>query len=156
MLDQPHSLDPEDAFASPDEKEIAAQVTMTAQTSSNRSIVMQTYLPRDAALGMYHGVLDKMSTAIDRQEAKANLEGLEAEQALEEKTLKAMEEDYLAVPARARAAWQASGRKGEYKPSPQEQAQKGQAEQGIKRFRESIEKRKGAIAKCRATIAKVD
>jgi hypothetical protein len=156
MLDQPHALDPEDTFARPDEKEIATAITLTAAVSSNRQIVMQTYMSRDAALGDYHKVIDKLSAATDRQEAKAQLEGLLAEQALEEKTLREMENEFLKIPDRAEALWQASGKKGPYKPSPAEVTQRGQAEQGIRRFRESIVKRTAEISKCQAVIAKVD
>jgi len=155
-VDQIVSRDPEDDFAAPDQKGTAAAITVTAQISTNRSIVIQTYMDRDAPVRDYHGIIDKLSVSIDRQEAKANLEGLEAEQALEEKTLKQMEEDFTAIPGRAEAQWIAGGRKGQYKPSPQEAAQKLQAENGIKRFRESIKKRAVEIAKCRGVIAKVD
>ena len=155
-MDQIVSHDPEDSYRDPEAKGTAAAITVTAQVSTNRSIVIQTYMDRDAPLREFHGVIDKMSASIDRQEARANLEGLEAEQALEEKTLKQMEEDFLAIPVRAEAQWKAGGRKGDYRPNAQEAAQKLQAENGIKRFRESIKKRAGAIAQCKATIAKVD
>ena len=155
-MDQIVSRNPEDEYRDPEQKGTAAALTLTAQVSSNRSIVIQTYMDRDAPLSEFHGVLDKLATSIDRQEAKANLEGLEAEQALEEKTLKQMEEDYAAIPERAEAAWQASNKKGPYRPSPQEAAQKIQAANGIKQYRERIKKRVAEIAKCQGIIAKVD
>lgn len=135
---------------------VAAAITVTAQVSSNRSIVLQTYLPRDATISEYHAVLDKFGAAVDRQEAKEQLEAMQVDQALEERTLKSMEEDFTALPERLQAQWEASSKRGPYKQSPAELAQRGQAEVGIRRYRESIAKRAVEIGKCEAVIAKVE
>ena len=155
-MDQVISRDPEDEFKSPDEKGTAAAITITAQTSSNRSIVIQTYMDRDAPLTEFHRVVDKMSSTIDRQEAKSQLVDEQTNLALEEKTLKQLEEDYAAMPARAEAAWIASRKKGPYQPSAAELAQKGQVETNIKRYREAIAKRKADIAKYEGVVSRRD
>jgi hypothetical protein len=137
-------------------KDVAAGITLTAAVSQNRSIVIQTYLPRDATIEQFNALMDKLSLTADRQEAKVRLEEERANLALEEKTLKQFEEDFSQMDARAEAVWQKSGRKGPYRPSPAEVAQKGTAETNIRRYREAITKRKAEISKCEAIIAKVD
>lgn len=156
MLDQPRNLDPEESFARPDEKEIAAGITITAQVSQNRSIVMQTYLPRDAEVRLYHDTLDKFSRAIGRQEAKESLESELSNLAHEKKTLLQLENDFMQMPARAEMAWKASGKKGEYKPTPNENAQKDQVKTNIEVYRTAIKKREAEISRLRSVIADVD
>lgn len=153
MLDKPEVRDPESEFAPPEEKAIAVAVTLTAQVSQNRSIVMQTYIPRDAEMGEYHHALDKLSAAVDRQEAKANLESEETQLALEEKTLRQMKEDYAGIQERSEKAWVASNRRGPHKLTPQEEGQKQQAVVAMTRYKEAIEKRTREIAKLKAVIA---
>lgn len=153
MLDKPEVRDPERDFAPPEQKEIAVAVTMTAQISQNRSIVMQTYIPRDAEVDWYHHMLDKLSKAVDRQEAKASLEAEEANLALEEKTLKQQREDFVAIEERAQTAWEHSRKKGPWPGlTAAEAAQKGTAATNIRRFEEAITKRKAEIAKLKALI----
>lgn len=151
-MDNPvKSLDPEQSVG-----DVAAAITVTAQISQNRSIVIQTYIPRDASLRQYHDVLDKLGASADRQEAKYRLEGLQAELAQHEKTAKSLEEDFTSIETRSAAAWVATGRRGEHKLSPQETAQKSTAKTNIERYRVEIKKIKDEITKCEAVIAKVD
>lgn len=156
MLDTPERLDPEDAFASPDAKAIATAVTITSQVGTNRNMVLQTYIPRDASIAEYHAICDKLVCTANRQEAMLQLEEEEANLAVEQKTLKQMTEDFHAIEPRAEKAWQASGRKGPYKMNASEAAQKANAETNIRRFQEAITKRQERISKYRAVIAKVD
>lgn len=151
-MDNPvKALDPEQSVG-----DVAAAITVTAQISQNRSIVIQTYIPRDASLRQYHEVLDKLGASADRQEAKYRLEGLQAELAQHEKTAKSLEEDFTSIETRSAAAWAATGRRGEHKLSPQETAQKSTAKTNIERYRVEIKKIKDEIIKCEAVIAKVD
>jgi len=140
------SVDPETAVA-----DVAAAITFTAQVSQNRSIVIQTYMPRDAPVSEFHETLDKMTKSVDRQQAKLDMEELLANLAQEEKTLKGLEEDFLAIEPRAQAVWNAR-KNGPFKLSQQELAQKATARTNIERFREAIAKRNAEIAKCQARI----
>ena len=150
-LGVPEALDPEEG-----QKAIATAVTVSSQVNPNRSIVLQTYLPRDASVKDYHDLLDKLTRASDRQEAKANLPGLKVSLGQHEKTLQQLTDDYAQIETRAAAAWKASNKKGEFKLSANEAAQKGIAEQNIKRYRTEIEKIKGEIAECEAEIKRED
>lgn len=155
MLTKPDALDPERDFAS-EEKAVAAAITITAQVSQNRSIVIQTYLERDAGVSHYHTLVDKLTATVDRQEARLQLDELQVLLEQEEKALKQLTEDYNSIEERARVAWAASNKRGEFKLGAQETAQKSTAATNIKRFQEAIAKRKVEISKCKAVIDKVD
>ncbi len=156
MRDPVEERDPEAQFASPDVKGMAAAITMTAQISQHRSIVMQTYLDRDAPVGSFHSVLDKFERAIGRQEARTNLEEHEANLALEEKTLKQLSEDYAAIEVNSQADWEARNKRGPHQLSPAERAQKENAKTTIRRYQEAIAKRKADIAKLKGIVAEGD
>lgn len=156
MLDKPDSLDPERDFASETGKAIAVAVTISTQVSSNRSIVMQTYLPRDAHISAFHETLDKLTKATDRQEAKLALEGLEKELAQHQKTRHNLVEDFLTIEVRAQAAFQSRGKRGDFKLSPAEEAQKGTAKTNIERYDTEIKRIEAEIAKARGVILDVD
>jgi hypothetical protein len=155
-VDQIVSRNPEDEFARPDEKAIASAITISTQLSQSRSIVIQTYIPRDSGISVYHATVDKLTATMDRQQAKADLADLQINLETEETQLKNLLEDYSRIEPRAESAWNSSNKKGPFKLSQQEIVQKGQAETNIKRFRDATARRKVDIAKCEAIIAKRD
>ena len=156
MTDPIEERDPEAQFASPDARGMAAAITVTAQISQQRSIVMQTYLDRDAPLSLFHGVLDKFDKAIGRQEAKSSVEENEAHLATEEKTMRQLIEDFNSIEVRSIAEWNARNKKGQHKLSQAEEAQKETAKTNIRRYQEAIERRKGDIAKLRGIVLEGD
>lgn len=145
------ALDPEQAVG-----EVAAAITVTAQISQNRSIVIQTYVPRDGSVRAFHDILDKLGAAADRQEAKYRLEGLQAELAQHEKTEKSLVEDFTGIETRSQAAWTGAGKKGEHKLNTNDTTLKSTTKTNIERYRVEIKKIKEEISKCEAVIAKVD
>lgn len=145
--------DPEASYASPDVKGMAAGVTVTAQISQTRSIVIQTYLDRDSDVKEFHGVLDKFAKAIERQEAKATIAEEATNLALEEKTLKQMLEDFSAIEDRSQKAWERANKKGSWKLSDVDATQKATATTNIERYRSAIATRKTRMAKLEALIA---
>lgn len=147
MLTQPDQIDPEAAFAPPEQKDVATAITL-----SGGAVVMQTYIARDATLVEYNAILDKLGAAIKRQTAKTDLEEELLNLDVEETQLARLTEDFQQIEPRAEKAWAATGRKGAYKPAPQEVAQKQTAVTNIERFREAIGKRKVRIAKLKALI----
>ena len=156
MLDTPERLDPEATFASPEEKAVACAITITTQVGSNRSIVVQSYLERDAPLAAYHEVLDKLNKAVDRQEAKLQIESLEADLLRMEVNHGKLVHDYQGIEERSQEAWDARGKKGAFRLSPQELTQKDQAMQTIKAGNDNIARLKADIAKARGVIADVE
>lgn len=148
--------DPEAAFASPDAKGMAAAVTFTAQISQHRQIVLQTYLDRDSDVRVFHSVLDKFGKAIERQEAKSQLEENKANLEVEEMQLKRATEDYGNIETRAEAEWVRKRKQGPFKLSDTEAGQKQTAKITIERFKEAVEKRKAEINRLIAVIAAGD
>lgn len=136
--------------------EPATGVTLSINLSEGRSLVLQTFLPRDAPLKEHHELLDKLGMAGDRQNAKYRLEGLRANLEVHKKTLEQLITDYNSIEARSADAWAQRGKKGAPMLSAAESAQKGNAEQNIKRYRVEITKLETDIAQCEAVVAKVD
>jgi hypothetical protein len=147
------ALNPEDGFAKPDAKGIAAQISMTAQISQNRQIVIQTYLDRDSHQSVFNAVLDKLNRSIERQEAKVRIEEEEANLEVEEKALRNLVEDFAAIEDRSRKAWERANKRGQWRLSEAEEAHKKGALTNVERYKEVIAKRKQTLAKLRAVIA---
>ena len=156
MLDMPKGIDPEQEYAAPDEKATACAITITTQVGSNRSIVVQTYLARDEDIGVYHVILDKLNKVVDRQEAKLQVEGLEANLDMHKQKLANMAEDYARIEDKAQAAWEARGKKGAFKLSEAELNQKTQAVALIERTKDEIKRLEDEIAKARGVISDVE
>lgn len=151
MLETPEVRDPE-----PQGKEIAAAVTWTAQLGEGLSVVVQTYLPRDAPASMYNTVLDRITQAIDRKAAQYNLRALKDKLEQDEKTCALMTADFQSIDTRVTANWQKQKKQGPPKMNANEEAQKKTAETNIRRYRDENAKTKEHIAKLEAEIAKAD
>ena len=145
-------LNPEDGFASPDAKGMAAAVTVTAQISQNRQIVIQTYLDRDSNLATFNRLLDKFSKTIERQEAFSSLESEKANLEVEEKALRNLGEDFGAIEERSRKAWEKANKRGTWRLSDVEETHKKGALTNIERYKEVIAKRRIEIARLEAVI----
>lgn len=145
--------DPEDEFRAPDEKGVAAAVTITATISQNRQIVVQTYLDRDAPVRDFHSCLDKLSSAIERQEAKSSLQDHKTHLETEEKGLRNLQEDYLAIEERSKKAFERGNRRGQWRFTDQEQQARSAALTNVDRFKDAITKRKAEMARLEALIA---
>jgi hypothetical protein len=147
MLETPTTVDAEP-------KTLAVMVSMTAQIADKRSIVMQTYLPQDAALDAYHGVIDKLTAAIDRQETMLDVVALAETLEHHEATLKQLESDFKAIEPMAQERFERDPRRAgrTFKLSENEIAQKNTAEQNIKRFRTEIAKVRQQLAAAKAKV----
>jgi len=150
LLDTPESRDPEAGYRAPDEKAMACSITITTQVGTNRSIVVQTYLDRDAPLRDYNELLDKLNSATDRQEAKLQVESMEADLVRMEVNHAKLVKDYQEIESRAEKMWNARGKKGAFKLSEPELVQKTQAMNTIEAGKENIARLKAEIAKVRA------
>jgi hypothetical protein len=101
-------------------------------------------------------VLDKLNKAVDRQEAKLQIESLEADLLRMETNHGKLVADYNAMDERAQQLFEARGKKGPYKPSAQELMQKGNTLETIKAGKANIDRLKADINKARSVIADVD
>jgi Zn-dependent M32 family carboxypeptidase len=150
LLDRPEERDPEAGFKAPDEKAMACAITITSQVGSNRSIVVQTYLDRDASRRDYDVLLDKLTSSVDRQEARLSLEGLELDLKRMEANHDKLVQDFSGIEERAQQAWENRGKKGRFALSAQELTQKQQAMNTIAAGKENIARLKADIEKVRA------
>jgi len=149
-MDTPEVLDPEK-----DGKAIAVGMTLSTQIGEGRSLVMQTYIPRDASVREYHLVLDKLGAATDRQKAKYDLLAVEMSLAQHNKMLAQLKEDYDRIAQDIETKWQQQpGRRGPPKLNPNEAAQRVQAQQTMKRYVVEIAKLEADRDKLKADIEK--
>lgn len=156
MLDKIEMRDPEKSFADPDAKGPACAITISTQVSTNRSIVVQTYMDRDDDVNAYHAVADKLTRVVNRQEAKLQLESWSAELETRHRNLNHMLEDYQRIEVRAQEAWENRGKKGAFRLSEQDLQAKVQANANIKRAQEEIKRLESEIAKARGVVADVE
>lgn len=155
MLDQPERRSPMGGLIEED-KAIAVAITIQSQVNQRRSIVMQTYLDRDAPLSEFHALADKLSGVTDRQEAKFDLMGARDKLLIDERSLALAEAQFQAIDARNAAEWKAKKKQGEPTLSHAERVAKDNTAETIKAARKGIEALKVEITELEAKIAKVD
>lgn len=148
-METPKVLDPEKSG----QQEIAVAITLSVQIGEGRSLVMQTYMPRDAPVRDFHGVTDKLGRVVDRQKAHYDLQLVELQLAQNAKLLAQLKEDYVRISADIEAKWQQSGRRGSsVKLHPNEASQKSTAETNIKRFEQEITRLEAERDKLKAQV----
>ena len=130
-METPHTKTPD---------ELAVAITVSTQIPPHRSIVLQTYLGQEQPEHAFNHLMDKIGRVSDRQEAFYKKKDLVLGLAHEKKFLAQLVEDYNKIEGRSQAAWEAKGKKGPHKLSPQEESQKGIAEVNMKKYKESIAK----------------
>jgi len=136
-VETPHTKTPD---------ELAVAITVSTQIPPNRNIVLQTYLGQEQPEQSFHHLMDKLGRVVDRQDAFYKKKDLVLGLAHEKKLLAQLTEDYNRIEGRSQVAWEAKGKKGPHKLSPQEEQQKGTAEVNMKRYKESIAKFENEIA----------
>lgn len=141
MLEGPESINPEDAV-----KEVATAFTVQAQLDAGTHFVLQSYLPRDAAIGEYNALTDKLFSVIERRQWKNQLVDLKTQLAADEKNYEHFAEDFHGIEGRHAEEWQNRGKKGDPIIGAKERAAKHNAEQNLKRAKEETERKKTLIA----------
>jgi hypothetical protein len=136
-METPHTKTPD---------ELAVAITVSTQIPPHRSIVLQTYLGQEQPERAFNHLMDKIGRVSDRQEAFYKKKDLVLGLAHEKKFLAQLVEDYNKIEGRSQAAWEAKGKKGPHKLSPQEESQKEIAEVNMKKYKESIAKIENEIA----------
>lgn len=132
-----------------DSKDIAVGVALAVGLGEGKQITFQTYYAQNLSVDEQNALLDRLVTAGDRLKARADLRAFEVDLEKREATQKALAEDLLRLRSQNEARWTASGRKGDYKPSQQEQAAEQNAETQLKRHRDGIDALKRAIEEAR-------
>lgn len=118
--------------------DIAAAITLNVQLGERRTLSLATYVPRDAELGAYNAVLDKLGAAADRQEAKIKLLDLKRELKVTTARAEQHAKDYERIDIKNVEDWERTGKKGSPKLSAQEQAAKDNAKLAMVNYKKQI------------------
>lgn len=132
----------------------AIMVSMDHQVSEGRIIRFSTGIPRDVPAPELNALLDKLSAATDRQQAKYELERLEEGVKREEKLYVQQQEDLARMDGEAAAVW-ARTKRTDWTPDKLTGAQlkdRENAQVSIARRRDMIVASREQIAKLKATI----
>ena len=126
--------------------EISTATTLNVQLGERRTLSLSTWVPRDAGIGAYNAVLDKLGAAADRQEAKIRLLDLQRE--LKVTTARAEQHlaDYQRIDQKNADDWERSGKKGAPKLSAQEQSAKDNAKIAAENYKKQIDALAAEIA----------
>jgi hypothetical protein len=119
--------------------DIAAAITLNVQLGERRTLSLATYVPRDADIGAYNAVLDKLGAAADRQEAKIKLIDLKRELQVTTARAEQHASDYQRIDQKNADDWERSGKKGAPRLSAQEQSAKDNAKIAAENYRKQID-----------------
>ena len=133
-------------------EDIAAAITLDVVLGERRKLTISTYVPRDAELGAYNAVLDKLGAAADRQEAKGKLIDLRRELKQARKNSENHAEDYQRIEQRNAEDWERTGKKGPPKLSTQEIEAQRNAKIAAGRYQKIVTELEDDIAAARELI----
>ena len=123
----------------------ALGVSLNAQFAPGRQFVLQTHVPQECSADELNGLLDKMNAAVDRAEAYYEIEQELKRVEVDENVLLNITRRLNEVEGNIQLKSAASGKRGEYRLSAQEQMQKKQAY-------DSLEEAKKRVADGRARL----
>jgi regulator of replication initiation timing len=115
------------------ETEPAIGVSLNANLSPTKQIVLQTHVPVEWTEEQINKLVDKLSGVIDRKEAYYRIEILEAELEQNEQALYSINDNLANVEKNALMKWEASNKRRPFEWSGQELIQKKQAEDTVVR-----------------------
>jgi hypothetical protein len=124
-------------------------------TEGRREIVFQTHIAQEAPASQLNEVLDKLSTAVDRQAAIAELVELHKNVEHATKEVAAFEAALEQKDAVSQLRWDASGKKGPWDPSklpPNEQADRRNTKLGLDKNKTTVISLRERIAELEALV----
>ena len=139
------------------------QLPGRANSTEARSLVFQTYVPFFASEAEINGALDKIVKASERQQAKVELPMLRDKARHLRKFIARATEDMDRLDSQAallRNGWvqqhQASGRRGEFKPSASQQTELNNSRTQRDNAKTTLERALEDLADCEAEIAQLE
>lgn len=123
--------------------------SITANIHGSAQIVAQSFVAFDADDATINAALDKVMLAIDRQQAKYQVKDLRRKLEQEDMALRAQIEKVADFQNAAAAEHNASGRRGEFKPSKQQEV-------GLENHRKTIEGMKYNVERYKVNIAELE
>ena len=103
------------------EKSVALGISLNYELQGGRSLVLQTHIPSDE-LERLDPLLDSLMKSVERQAAKFEIEALKKNLEANERQLLQTQEDKATHESSMKLAWDATNRKGAYKPTPQQES----------------------------------
>lgn len=106
-----------------------------------REVVLQTHLPRDIKPFLLDELLDKLSNAVERQAAKADLEQLQRHIIEIEKQTENFALQLKTLDDKTQADWLSGGRHGAWDPAklpPKDRQAREQVKNGVERHKQEI------------------
>lgn len=128
--------------------------SFNAKLGDKLELVAQTHVERDSSLTHINDVMDKVRLALEHQKAQADLVDLRQKLKYDEKKLKQLKEDFVAIERRHQDNWANSGKRGEFKLGDKEKAERNNALSTIDRYELEIALDKENIAECEQKLAK--
>jgi muconolactone delta-isomerase len=132
--------------------EPALSVLYNIVLDDQKTLALQTYLPVSCKPKELNELLDRMSAAADRQAAQGKIVKLKRSLAMQAKQLRRTTEDLNAIDGRFEAMWKKAGKKGEFRLTTEQEAQKRNAHTTQARFGEEISEIKQEIADLEALL----
>lgn len=117
-----------------------------------RSVVLQTFLPHDCAGSQLDAMLDKMRVSVERQAAHHSIPQLKKSLAMQRKQFKRVTEDLAFQDDMAQAAFKASGKKGTYRLTSEQEKHRSNVKITQARFQEEIDELVKEIAAAEAVV----
>jgi hypothetical protein len=134
----------------------AVAITFNATIGPQRTIIFQTHIERDLPVRDYNELLDKLTSAVRRQEAKGELIDeqmlLEAERFKYDLTVK----QYSAIEEKNKKDWVKRGKKGDPTLSDAEVQGQLNCKTSMEAGKEAIKKKEARVLELRGIIEKVD
>jgi hypothetical protein len=130
----------------------AIGISFSINLNSTQQIVFQTHIPQDATQGEIDTLLEKMQRAAGRQEAMERLETLTRDRAKDQGTYDVTAAALERYDTSRQAAFQQAGKRGEFKLTTAEQAQKENLTLNLEKHKEVLKRYDDGIAECKAKI----
>jgi hypothetical protein len=133
---------------------VGAGVTIVSKVG-DRTIQFSTALPRDASLGQYNSLMDKLIEVCERQEAKILLGDVQRSILSDEEQLEQAKEEIPLIEVRAEALWRKDERKkGPFVLSDSDKARQLMLANNIHKLKGTIANKQIAVDELRGKIAK--
>ena len=100
----------------------ALGISLNYELQNGRSLVLQTHIPSDQVGKPLDELLDGLMKSVERQAAKFEIEALKKNLEANERQLLQTQEDKATHESSMKLAWDATNRKGAYKPTPQQES----------------------------------
>jgi hypothetical protein len=127
--------------------------SFNANLGDKLTLVAQTHVDRDASLSEINAIMDKVRHALEHQKAAAELVEIRQKLKYDEKKLKQLKEDFVAIEKRHQEVWAGSNKRGDFKLGPKEQAERTNALSTIDRYELEIALDKENIAEREAKLS---